>query len=237
MGVRSTHGAFVDMALTGPPTGGGGRHNGVEARAVEQHRLDSVRRHRCIRARLAPVAPSAVHVLHAAFGVADWVRAVADPLLRADLETAVAGVPPEVLRVLPLTEAAQAHSARRQAPVAASDEPVLVLDASEGVRCAYRPAAPPPKAKKGRPVDPSKKAPETPRDRLRRYLAAQPGLAGTAVGHVMQVALGEDRGAWRGLLRAGADLVARARAEAGVQDPPRRRSIQASHNIEARIAQ
>lgn len=252
MGARSTHGALVDMAMSGPPSGGGGRANGVEIAAVQDHRLDAVARHRCIRTRLAPVPPADLEVLRAAFGPEDWSRAIGDVDLRLHVERALRGVDPAVARVLPLTAAARAHAARRQVPVVMSGTPVIVQgplrvvavlgrcasaqDREQGVRCAYRPSPPAPK-KKARPSDhgaaparPLTDA-ETLTAKLRRHLAEQPGLAGSARGHVLSACCAADKSNLRVLLAEATDILARARTAAGVQDPPRSRRVRAAHNL------
>jgi hypothetical protein len=236
LGVRSTHGAFVDMAQSGIQSGG--RTNGVEERLVRFVRLagesgfDPVARHRCIRRRLerAAVPPDQLEVLRAAFSPEDWTRAITDPDIRNAVEGALLGVPGEVVRVLPLTETARTYAARRQAPKASSSSPVVVSgplraidggqDRETGVRCAFRPAAPPPKAKKSGPSDPGN---ATLAEKLRRHLREQPGLAGTARGFVMTILLGSDLKATARLIGAGRQLVEHARAAAGVVDPPRSR--------------
>ena len=211
LGIRSTHGAFVDMAQSGPPTGGGGRTNGNDERMArfvklnsEARQFDPIARHRCIRSRLAPVAPSTMAVLETAFRPDDWARSIVDPDVRHAVEHALRAVPVEVAKILPLTAAPLAHAARRQA-------------------AGYQ--APP--AKKPRPSDPGHTP--SPAERLRKHLAEQPGLAGTAVGHVLAVLLGSDAKAITSLVTAGRHLLEDARAAAHVTDPPRRartRSVQ-----------
>ena len=210
LGIRSTHGAFVDMAQAGPPTGGGGRTNGTEERMARVVKLngeagfDPIARHRCIRSRLAPVAPSTMAVLETAFRPDDWARSIVDPDVRHAVEHALRAVPVEVAKILPLTAAPLAHAARRQA-------------------AGYQ--APP--AKKPRPSDPGHTP--SPAERLRKHLAEQPGLAGTAVGHVLAVLLGGDAKAITSLVTAGRHLLEDARIAASVTDPPRRartRSVQ-----------
>lgn len=210
LGIRSTHGAFVDMAQAGPPTGGGGRTNGTEERLVRVVKLngesgfDPIARHRCIRSRLAPVAPSTMIVLETAFRPDDWARSIVDPDVRAAVEIALRAVPVEIAKVLPLTAGPLAHAARRQAP-------------------GYQP----PPTKKARPSEPGHTP--TAAERLRKHLGEQPGLAGTAVGHVLAVLLGGDAKAVTSLVTAGRVLLEEARAAAGVTDPPRRartRSVQ-----------
>ncbi len=104
LGIRSTHGAFVDMAQAGPPTGGGGRTNGTEERMARVVKLngeagfDPVARHRCIRSRLALVAPSTMAVLETAFGPDDWARSIVDPDVRHAVEHALRAVPVEVAK-------------------------------------------------------------------------------------------------------------------------------------------
>jgi hypothetical protein len=68
LGVRSTFGAFVDLAMSGIQ--GGGRSNGPE-RAWTDRKLDAAGRERCIRTRLAPACaanPQLAAVLAAAYG-------------------------------------------------------------------------------------------------------------------------------------------------------------------------
>jgi hypothetical protein len=198
------------MAMAGPPSGGGGRTNGVEERIVRVVRLngepgyDPIAKHRCLRSRLASVDAGTLAVLRAAFGLDDWAHAITDRLLRLDVARALRAVPVEVAKALPHTAAAVAHAERRQAP-------------------GYQPRP----ARKERPSEPGHAT--TPADRLRRYLREQPGLAGTAVGHVLAVLLGGDAKAIAGLVATGRHLVEDARAAAHVTDPPRRartRSVQ-----------
>lgn len=232
LGIRSTHGSFIDMALIGPPSHSGGRSNGAEAAMLRKVKmsndngLDTIGWHRCIRARLEQSGATAfdIKVLRAALSPEDWVRAITDPVVRGDVEVALRAVPSELAKLLPLTEAAQAHATRRQASAMCTN-PVLVADET-GIRCVYRPALPSPKSKKTRASDPGKK-PETPVERLKRHLREQPGLAGSARGYVMQLALGEDTASFRGLLHAAADLYAHARAAVGVRDQPRRTRVRA----------
>ena len=245
LGIRSTHGSFIDMALIGPPSHNGGRSNGAEAAMLRKLKMsddkgiDAIGWHRCIRARLEQSGATAfdINVLRAALSPEDWVRAITDPVVRGDVEVALRAVPSEIAKLLPLTEAAQAHAARRQAPATASAEPVIVAGGWDtdpdgetfhaGVRCAYRPAPAPPKSRKARASDPGRKPPETPAERLKRHLREQPGLAGSARGYVMQLALGEDAASFRGLVRAAADLYANARAAVGVRDQPRPTRVRA----------
>lgn len=121
MGLRSTHGAFVDMAQSGIQSGG--KSNGVEARAVEDKLLNAVGRHRCIRARLAHVTLAQEAILRAAYGQDDWTRALEDLQVRAAVRAAYGALVGVVL----LTREAVEHAARRQAsdyrPPRAKDRP------------------------------------------------------------------------------------------------------------------
>lgn len=125
LGVRSTHGAFVDMALIGPPSGGG-RTNNAEARAVEAYRLQAVARERCIRQRLARAPHDAVAILRAAYGPEDWTAChsqvnlrtgqTPNPLTAPEVFSAARSAwNPEVLRLAPLTPIARAYEVRKRA--------------------------------------------------------------------------------------------------------------------------
>lgn len=109
IGIRSTHGAFVDMAMSGIQPGG--RSNGVEARAVEERRLAAVARERCITARLAHVAGAERDVLRALYGLDHWATAPELSQVRAMLQAALG----ELADVAPMTPTAREHAARRQA--------------------------------------------------------------------------------------------------------------------------
>lgn len=113
MGIRSSHGAIVDMAQSGIQDGG--RTNGVEARAVEDRRLDATARHRCIRARLAHLLPSQMAVLQAAYGPDDWTRAIGDTDVRAHVQAALKRLENGAGRALPLTALAIARAAAHAA--------------------------------------------------------------------------------------------------------------------------
>lgn len=109
IGIRSTHGAFVDMAMSGIQPGG--RSNGVEARAVEDRRLAAVARERCITARLDHVAGADREVLCALYGLNHWTTAPELSQVRAMLQAALG----ELADVAPMTRTAREHAARRQA--------------------------------------------------------------------------------------------------------------------------
>lgn len=109
MGIRSSHGAIVDMAQSGIQDGG--RTNGVEARAVEGRRLDATSRHRCIRARLAHLLPSQMAVLQAAYGPDDWTRTIGDLDVRSHVQAALKRLENGAGRALPLTPLAQKRAA------------------------------------------------------------------------------------------------------------------------------
>jgi len=120
MGVRSTHGAFVDMAMSGIQ--GGGKTNGVEARSVEEHRLLAVARHRCLHVRLGPLTAAQLAILEALYGLGGWTVAPELSQVRATLQAALR----ELVNVAPMTPTALAHAARRQAhpsPRKAKDRP------------------------------------------------------------------------------------------------------------------
>jgi hypothetical protein len=109
MGVRSSHGPLVDMAMSGIQ--GGGRTNGVEARAVEDRSLDAAGRQRCITARLGHLTGAQRDVLEALHGLVDWTTAPELAQIRATLQATLG----ELANVAPMTATAIAHAARRQA--------------------------------------------------------------------------------------------------------------------------
>lgn len=203
MGVSSTLGAFVAMAMSG--IGGGGKQNGVEARAVEPWRLAATARHRCIRTRLAHVPPAQLEVLRVAYAPDDWTRAITDPQVRDAVQRAIrARADLATGKVLPLAGPALEHAARRQAA-----------------------PAPPPKPRKSRPAAPGAAPLDTLADKVRRTLA-EPGVAGSAIGYAVSASCSQD-GRLVALAKAAAELVSAARAAAGIVEPqvPRRtRSVQ-----------
>lgn len=242
MGVRSTHGAFVDMAMSGIQSGG--RENGVEARAVEDWRLFAVRRHRRIHAVLTGAPPAQAAILEAAYGPNDWARHL-PPVVRL----AVRQLLGELVQLGPLTAMAQRRAEQRQAPeeppcasaeearsraevhfhaseIVATDiatrEPVI---RETGVRCAYRPAdnrkCPP--RKKDRPSGQGRRR-ETPAGAKEALFQRDPALAGSARGAVIDVACSEDKGRKKGLAAEAQALLADAHREVGVVPPgePRR---------------
>lgn len=105
LGVKSTYGAFVDLAMSGIQSGG--RSNGVERSWTDRKRAAAARE-RCIRhrLRLLEASPSVLAVLSAAYGPhafghrAEQVTGLVDA--RRDLE-AIFG---ELLPVVLLTDAA-----------------------------------------------------------------------------------------------------------------------------------
>jgi hypothetical protein len=119
MGVRSSHGPLVDMAMSGIQ--GGGRSNGVEARAVEARSLDAAGLHRCVTARLAHLTGTQRSILEALYGLGGWTLAPELAQIRATLQAALG----ELVNVAPLTVAARQHAARRQAhpPAPRKDRP------------------------------------------------------------------------------------------------------------------
>lgn len=132
LGIRSTLGAFVDMALSGIT--GGGKSNGVENRAVEQRRLDATGRERCIRHRLDQAPSAAREVLRIAYGPDDWSAChsqvelrrggAANPLTAPEVHAAVRrAFGPEVLRLAPLTALAQSYAHRKRAAPAPTPRP------------------------------------------------------------------------------------------------------------------
>ncbi|MGK3995115.1 hypothetical protein [Sorangium sp. So ce1024] len=81
LGMQSSFGAFVDMAMSGIQPGG--RSNGAERRAAAiASRLDRpAQRHRAMRRRLqalGAIDPLHVRVIHAAYGPANWTRMADD---------------------------------------------------------------------------------------------------------------------------------------------------------------
>lgn len=195
VGIRSTHGAFVDMAMSGIQPGG--RTNGVEARAVDEHRLRAVARERCLTARLAHVPPGSLTVLRALYGLDHWTTAPELSGVRAMLQSALG----ELADVAPLT----AHA----------------IAAAEHRRTHPRPIKPP----KDRPSQrgkPSKS--KTPSEIARDLLHDDPALAGSPRGAVLAAVASEDKTPLRAILREAAALRFDARRIALVTDaqPPRR---------------
>lgn len=208
LGIRSTHGAFVDMAQSGIQSGG--RTNGVEARAVEKWRLDAAGRHRCIRARLAHLLPSQVDVLRAAYGPDDWTRAIEDLQVRSPVRAAFG----EHVHLVALTEGATSHATRRQAlPAAGAPRPVPAPRSSRPAHGAPKPA----------------KLRVTPAEAARRLFERDPAIAGSARGHCIAVACSGDKARIGELLTQARILLAAARAAAGIREhhrPTRVRSVQ-----------
>lgn len=255
LGIRSTLGAFVDMALSGISGGSGG--NAVEARAVEPRRLDATGRHRCIRTRLAPLPPTTIAVLRAAYGADDWTRAVDDPQVRAPLRRVFG----ELLGVVLLTAEPIAHATRRQAPTdkpcadanealartevsygaweeiaadIATREPVI---RETGLRCAYRRPVPVKAAKKPDP----KRRTATSADRAKAYLDRDPALAGSARGWAITTACGEDDKRRKDALRQARALLTAACVAASViegasQRPGKIRSVQLPERLRPHTA-
>lgn len=186
MGIRSSHGAIVDMAQSGIQDGG--RTNGVEARAVEDRRLDATAKHRCIRARLAHLLPSQMAVLQAAYGPDDWTRTIGDKDVCAHVQAALKKLENGAGRALPLT----ALALKRAADHAAKPRP-------------------------SRPRH-QRTAGGTIGEKLRRYLEEQPGLAGSARGAVISAACSEDKATFLAMTREAVELVAEASRAAQLQE-------------------
>jgi len=200
LGVRSTHGAFVDMAMSGIQTGG--RSNGVEAHAVEEHRLAAVAKARCIKARLDRVSAAHETVLRALYGLDHWTTAPELAPVRAMLQTALG----ELADVAPMTHVAREHAARRQA------HPVPPRHPKE--------RAP----QRGKPVKP-----KTPSEIARDLLHDDPALAGSPRGAVIAAAAREDKTELLKILAEARAMATAARTSAGVVElqPSRRvRSVQ-----------
>lgn len=151
LGMRSTLGAFVDMALSGIQ--GGGKSNGVENRAVEQHRLDATARHRCIRQRLRGVPEAVMSVLRAAYGPDDWTAChsqvelrrgqPANPLTAPEVYAAARrSFAPELLRLAPMTALAVAFERRKRllphaAPKPRKDPPAEPANARQAIAALF----------------------------------------------------------------------------------------------------
>ncbi len=239
LGIRSTLGAFVDMALSGISGGGGG--NAVEARAVEPRRLDATGRHRCIRKRLAPLPPATMAVLRAAYGADDWARAVDDPQVRAPLRRVFG----ELLGVVLLTAEPIAHATRRQAP---TDKPCADAETAQeradvtrtprgALLCAYRRPVP---AKAPKKPDPKRRT-ATSADRAKAYLDRDPALAGSARGWAITTACGEDDKRRKDALRQARMLLTAACVAASViegasQRPGKIRSVQLPERLRPHTA-
>ncbi len=182
MGIRSSHGALVDLAMSGIQDGG--RTNGVEARAVEDRSLDAAGRQRCITARLAHLTGAQRAVLEALYGLGGWTLAPELSQVRATLQAALG----ELANVAPMTPAAIAHAARRQAH--------------------------PPPARKDRPSQPRRAG--SPTEAARALLAGDPALAGSPRGAVLAAVAREDQTELHAILREAAALAEEARRAAGV---------------------
>ncbi|XXX79152.1 hypothetical protein WMF30_10300 [Sorangium sp. So ce134] len=114
MGVQSSFGAFVDMAMSGIQPGG--RSNGAERRAAAiASRLDRpAQRHREMRRRiqaLGAVDPLHVRVLHAAYGPVNWTRMADDVFGRGTGERLARALGAEHIGVALLTERLARHIA------------------------------------------------------------------------------------------------------------------------------
>jgi hypothetical protein len=113
LGLRSTFGAFVDLAMSGIQ--GGGRTNGAE-RSWTEGKRHAAARERCIRWRLHGVSPQVLAVLDAAYGPhaladrAERVTGLADA--RRDLSAAFG----DLLAVALLTDAASPLFEARRSP-------------------------------------------------------------------------------------------------------------------------
>lgn len=213
MGIRSSHGAIVDMAQSGIQDGG--RTNGVENRMTKAVRLagetrllralgiagpDPVAKHRCIRARLAHLPPSQMAVLQAAYGPDDWTRTIGDKDVCAHVQAALRRLENGAGRALPLTPLAIARAAAHAA--------------------------------KPRPSRPrhQRTAGGTIGEKLRRYLEEQPGLAGSARGAVISAACSEDKATFHVMTREAVQLVAEASRAAQLQEQRAGSRIRSCHS-------
>lgn len=195
----SSQSAFEHMLTVGPPQHGG-RSNGVEDRAVDQHRLDATARHRCLRTRLAEVAPSDLEILRTAYGPTDWTRSIREPQARAAIARATSLFEVAAVRAMPLTPKARETAARRQA------------------------SPPPAKPRKSRPSSPGRPSAAEQHEKLRDWLAAQPGLAASPQGVVLGVLVAGGP-ALRDLVAEARELVRAAREAAGVVEPQASRRV------------
>jgi hypothetical protein len=249
MGVRSTHEAFVDMAQSGPPSGGGGRLNGVEATMLRRLRLfgdkgrDVIADHRRIHALLLGKGAQHLAVVEAAYGPDNWCRRLPTPIRVAVCglfgETAAMAADSGLVQIAPMTTLARAAAAKKQAPLAPSADPEAVYDAwaivacdiatreeivhQSGLRCVYRPADPPAPPPKKKADDKAKKL--TPADvraaAKTDLFRRDPALAGSPRGAVIDVACCEDKARRQALVTETRALLMAAHKALGLMPDPR----------------
>jgi len=229
LGLRSALGTFIDMALAGPPSGGG-KSNSVEHQAVQPWRLEATARHQCIRKRLEMLEVSAeqLSVLRAAYGPEDWTRCLEDLQVRLPVRQAFG----ELVNVVLLTPMALAHAARRQAPARPSDAPDVVHDGWStdeagvtyltGVRCAYRPTIT--SRPKERTLLHRRRLP-TPAHAAARLFAEDPALAGSVRGAAIGAACAPDATRAKAIVREAVVLLREACVAARLQEPQRSRRV------------
>lgn len=220
-GVRSTHGAFVDMAQSGPPTSGS-RSNNADKLFNNGRRMD-INRERRIRAALQGVPARYLTVLEAAHGPGNWTRRLPTPIRVAvgSLfgESAFRGADVSLVQVAPLTEAARAGATRRVADC--------------------RPAAPPSCARPGKKLptpQPDHKRPKTTAQSAKADLFSRDSaLAASPRGAVIEVACGQDAARRTALVTASRALLQAAHLAAGLApdpSPPRRVRVSRSRPVE-----
>lgn len=133
LGVQSSFGAFVDMAMSGIQPGG--RSNGAERRAATiASRLDRPgQRHREMRRRMQALGerePLLVQALFAAYGPTDWGRVADAAFGRGTGERLAKALGPNQIGVALLTERlAKVHAEWLTAPGARPPTPGMVLRA------------------------------------------------------------------------------------------------------------
>lgn len=98
LGVRSSHGALVNLALSGVRSGGGGDPEAV----VRPRALEAAGRHACLRAQLARVSADHLLVLSAVYGPQELLGRVDSVQARHALGRAFG----ELLQLVPLTSTA-----------------------------------------------------------------------------------------------------------------------------------
>lgn len=191
MGVRSSHGPLVDMALAGVQQSGG-RANGAETHMLrtvvyfeekqegdkKKLRPDPVGKQRCILARLGHLTQTQHAVLEALYGLGGWARAPELAQVRATIQTALG----DLVNVAPMTPHARAHAERR--------------------------AAHPAPRPKDRPSQRGKAPKLTPSEAARALLRDDPALEGSARGCVIAACCRDDKGALA-IIRAEAEALAR----------------------------
>lgn len=212
MGVRSTHGAFVAMAETGPPTGGGSKSNGVEARSVETWHLDAVARERQIYAALQGKPARHVAIVAAAYGPGNWLLALPSPVRVAVAqlfgESTSQAADVSLVQIAPLTPIAQAHAARRR-------------EMADSRHATPPPSAPTsPKAPKDRPSERTRKRP-TPAAARADLFRHDPALAASPKGAVIDVACSDDKTRRAAIVAEARKMLADAHAALGVAREPR----------------